>query len=275
MYAEDEVWEFHNDPNEESRKSQLHAYPRIAFGSPTEERPLTPGGDIVSDELSFAKWRVKGKKQKATHATKKSKLRESLASGADSPASAFVETVNKNTGFSPLNPAAPLHDAFQSTLSPPSQPKMALAAHTPSHSPPPLIRREFLLDPSKTSDSPLVSTKFTMLSPLAETPQESSQRPPFEAVRPQLFQKAFMDSIRGVPFDDTDIYLCSARSKDGIAHKPLAVHARGDFLHAASVVFAEGLSRSLYLSVVCTDLMCRTVRSLYYRCVRGVAPTIK
>lgn len=239
MYADGE---FHADSDEQGWGSpaQLRAYPRIAVGSPSEERPITPGGDIVSDELSFAKWRRasgndKGKKKNS----KKSSLRQTVASGADSPASAFVETVNKNTGFSPLNPTAPLHDAFQSTLSPPPQPKPLLMVHTPSPSPPPPQRREFLLDPARTHESPAPSVKPTLLSPVAETPQVPA-RPSFDAVRPQLFQKAFLDSIRGVPFDDTDIYLCSTRSKDGIAHKPLAVHARSDFLHAASAIFAEG-----------------------------------
>lgn len=58
-------------------------------------------------------------------------------------------------------------------------------------------------------------------------------------MRPALFQKAFLASIAGAKFDDTQIFLCSARSRSGVAHRPRAVHARSDFLHAASAVFTE------------------------------------
>ncbi|KIP08393.1 hypothetical protein PHLGIDRAFT_117263 [Phlebiopsis gigantea 11061_1 CR5-6] len=239
MYAEGEYYPDRQEPKRQAL--QPYANPRIAVGSPSEDRPITPGA--VSDELSFAKWRTAeatgaASKAAAKKANKKknSALRESIYSGADSPGSAFAETVNKNTGFSPLNPTRPLQDAFHSTLSPPPGPKPVLMVHTPSPSPPP-PRREFLLDPARATEGLPVSSKPSTPSPLAETPI----RPAFSAVRPQLFQKALLDSIRGVPFDDTDIHLCSARSKGGIVHRPLPVHARHDFLCAASTVFAEEL----------------------------------
>ena len=239
MYADGEYYPDRPEPKRQALTP--YAYPRIAVGSPSDDRPMTPGGDAVSDELSFAKWRSAAATGAASKANakkgkkKNSALRESIYSGADSPGSAFAETVNKNTGFSPLNPTRPLQDAFHSTLSPPPAPKPVLMVHTPSPSPPP-PRREFLLDPARAAEAPPVSSKPSTPSPLAETPI----RPAFSAVRPQLFQKALLDSIRGVPFDDTDIYLCSAKSKNGVVHRALPVHARNDFLCAASTVFAEG-----------------------------------
>jgi hypothetical protein len=332
MYAEGDT---HVDLRDEW--SRDNARPAIS-----EDRPLTPGGEIVSDELSFAKWNKKKKNKVSIRevsrlrdsivlgeaniespeagSTKKNKrkvshFRDSVVPGepsTESPETAFAAAVNKDTGFSPLNPTAPLHDVFPNAAAPPREKPALLLQTTPVHSPPP--RREFLrersqsqvhspVDPGKSpvaqkaepavSDpeakrlagprsegglseprksyrptisnpdigkdavgtprsqlaaclspvprlpTPASHADKSAYTPLAETPAVPARKP-FEAVRPELFQKALVDSIRGIKFDDTRIYLCSARSKAGVAHKPLAVHARSDFLHAASAVFTEG-----------------------------------
>ncbi|GJE95505.1 hypothetical protein PsYK624_116900 [Phanerochaete sordida] len=247
MYADGEV--YHPDGD-----ARLALSPPPPTRSPWE-RPMTPGGDAISDELGFtARWAGRSLSQKRKKGPGKgpSRLRESVASDADSPATAFAAAVNETTGFSPLNPTVPLADDFHVLSPPPRQPAPALA---PAQATPPL-RREFLRDPSAPptrQQSPLSERPsapelplppvpplppLTAPAPVPETPVHPP-RPPFEAVRPALFQKAFLASIGGAKFDDTQIYLCSARSRTGLAHKPRAVHARSDFLHAASAVFSE------------------------------------
>ena len=223
------------------------------------ERPMTPGGDAVSDELGFtARWAGRSLSQKRKKPGKgPSRLRESVASDADSPATAFAAAVNETTGFSPLNPTVPLADDF-AVRSPPPPRQLPLAQAQAQATPP--LRREFLRDPSAPptrQQSPLSERPDVRELPLPPVPPlpplpapasvpetpTSPPRPPFEAVRPALFQRAFLASIAGAKFDDTQVFLCSARSRAGVAHRPRAVHARSEFLHAASAVFSEGASR--------------------------------
>ncbi|EKM54427.1 uncharacterized protein PHACADRAFT_185353 [Phanerochaete carnosa HHB-10118-sp] len=218
---------------------------RITLGTSSQtgswDRPITPGGDAISDELGFAsKWKLSKKSKKGGKGP--SRLRESVNSDLDSPATAFAAAVNQTTGFSPLNPTMPLQEDFNVLSPPPS--KTVLAVQTP-----PQPRREFLRDPSqpptrRQSPSPTEKPPVPELPPptppIPDTPVPPP-RPSFESVRPTLFRKAFFDSIGGAKFDDTQIYLCSARSKAGVAHRPKAVHARSDFLHAASVIFTEDI----------------------------------
>ena len=195
----------------------------------------------------------KSKKQKArlegtkTAKATPSKLNESVISDLnESPATAFARTVNENTGFSPLNPTVPLQEDF-GVLSlqtpPPSKPVLAVQIL-------PQPCREFLRDPSAPPTRPQSPSEVELekpsipelpspIPPIPDAPAPPA-RPPFESVRPALFQKAFFDSINGAKFDDTQIYLCSAQSKAAVAHKPMVVHVRSDFLHAASAIFTDG-----------------------------------
>ena len=258
--------EGHDDGKDTAQPSPLQTWwsttrPSLQAKPITEDRPITPGADGLSDELSFAKWNSSGlsdaqkkklrmqerrRQREVTEAAKAtpSRLRESVISDLDeSPATAFARTVNENTGFSPLNPTVPLQEDF-GVLSPQTPPpsKPGLVVQTP-----PQPRREFLRDPSvpptrhqsPSAEKPPIPVLPSPTPPIPDTPAPPA-RPSFESVRPALFQKAFFDSINGAKFDDTQIYLCSSRSKAGVAHKPKAVHVRSDFLHAASELFTDG-----------------------------------
>ena len=106
------------------------------------ERPMTPGGDAVSDELGFtARWAGRSLSQKRKKPGKgPSRLRESVASDADSPATAFAAAVNETTGFSPLNPTVPLADDFAVRSPPPPRPPPLAQAQAQAQAvlPPPL-----------------------------------------------------------------------------------------------------------------------------------------
>lgn len=288
--------------------------------------PDTPGRDVDSDELSFAKWRrspsvdrKKKKKSNLKHAitpeqmlyarqarSDKTPLQEDPASsGMESPSTAFAETVNKSTGYSPINPTVSLHAAFQDLAPPPPEhlsipppddsdffvkwdlkntprtqaiPKSHVAPPSPvqphdstsssegaafnkwatrikggkSRTASPVIPAASPTDETRNIPAflPLTATPPPTAEPSiipapppeAETPiSPTSARRPLESVRRALFRRAFLDSIKGVKFDDTHIYVYSARSRAGVAHRPLAVHARSDFLQAASSVFSDGM----------------------------------
>ncbi len=187
----------------------------------------------------------------------------------------FHVTVAQNTGFSPLSPTAPLQDVFNATMSttrekstlrkevanegtfsPTHQANPLLATHAeppsienqpstisspsvsaPTHSTPPAVPR-IRCEPSLPGQSLAETLPSALLSPSISTPPPL---PTFEELRPQLFQRAFVDSVNGVKFDDTHIYVYSARTRSGVAHKPLAVHARSAFLNAASSTFEQGV----------------------------------
>lgn len=288
--------------------------------------PDTPGRDVDSDELSFAKWRrspsVDRKKKRRSnlkHAitpeqmlyarqarSDKTPFQEDPASsGMESPSAAFAETVNKSTGYSPINPTVSLHTAFQDLAPAPpehlstpppndsdwvarllARSKAKTQATTKSYVAPPSPvqphdstsssdgaafdkwtsrikdRKSRTASPVIPAASPTDETRnipaFLPLTatppptaeasiipappPEAETPiSPTSARRPLESVRRALFRRALLDSIKGVKFDDTHIYVYSARSRAGVAHRPLAVHARSDFLQAASSVFSDGM----------------------------------
>ena len=77
MYADGEYYPDRPEPKRQALTP--YAYPRIAVGSPSDDRPMTPGGDAVSDELSFAKWRsaaATGAASKANAKKGKKKKRE-------------------------------------------------------------------------------------------------------------------------------------------------------------------------------------------------------
>lgn len=189
----------------------------------------------------------------------------------------FHVTVAQNTGFSPLSPTAPLQDVFNATMST-TREKSTLrkevaneGTFSPTHQANPLLATH--AEPPSTS--PVENQPFTISSPSVSTPTHSTPSavsrircelfllgqslaetrpsafpspsistpaplPTFEELRPQLFQRAFVDSVNGVKFDDTHIYVYSARTRSGVAHKPLAVHARSAFLNAASSTFEQG-----------------------------------
>lgn len=68
----------------------------------------------------------------------------------------------------------------------------------------------------------------------------------FEHSRSLLLHRIFIDSSRGIPFDDTCIYAYSAQSKKHFVHNALPVYTRSDFLREASSVFATGAQSSLH-----------------------------
>lgn len=203
--------------------------------SPSEApRPLEPRPDVDSDDLWLAKFKSKGP------AKKKNKGKATLSPSfipssdmvlnsdgrTDSPLSRFQNSVTQMTGYSPINPTSSLHDEFHaSNLS-----GLVTDSDYPRPKSPPAFSRQTLA-PTPLSRVPSEGT-------ISDTP--SNPVISYEAIRPQLFQQAFIESINGAKFDDTDIYVYSARSRSGKVHKPRSLRARRAFLNAACPRFEHG-----------------------------------
>ncbi|KAI0768378.1 hypothetical protein BC629DRAFT_867764 [Irpex lacteus] len=90
-------------------------------------------------------------------------------------------------------------------------------------------------------------------TPLSRVPSEgtisdsarSNTSTSYEAIRPHLFQQALIESINGAKFDDTEIYIYSARTRSGTVHKPKHVRARRAFLNAACPKFEREIAPSV------------------------------
>lgn len=122
--------------------------------------------------------------------------------------------------------------------------------------------------PPDSSEVKRVSVAPTLANIFGSPPNvtKSSEAPllgpvpiPYIKLRTQLFQDAFFQSVNGAPFNDTQIYVFSARARSGVVHKPRVVHARSAFLETASAQFknseflqpvALGFSRSSRYSFV-------------------------
>ena len=238
------------DPNASLRASQLEirnpespvAIARIAPATPSG----TYGTDGESDSIRTLMSRNRKKKPKRAgtrlstidsaevhdgwdqysvhavgHLTHSDTTKDSRS--VTTPLTAFHDAVATNTGFSPINPSAPLPDALGPI------PATPVAAQ-----PPPMLR-----------PTPAPAPKIAKVPSLPPLPPSIPAtpivyRPAYREVRPRLFQDAFLGSVNGVKFDDTQIRVFSARTKAGVAHKPRTLHARGAFLQAASAKFEDG-----------------------------------
>ena len=222
------------------------------LGSPSETpRQLSDTKqELSADDLWLAKFKSKGPSKKKGKG--KTTLSPSFIPSSetvlnsdgrtDSPLSRFQSSVTQMTGYSPINPTSSLHDEFSASN---------LSALDSDYHP---------------KNSPLAFSR----QPLAPTPLSRVQsegtvsdsvpsytRPSYEAIRPQLFQEALIESINGAKFDDTEIYVYSARSRSGIMHKPKSLRARRAFLNAACSKFERGMEQYLVMSVahmlICYD----------------------
>ena len=269
MYAEEDKY-YSNGKGTHSSPPQVRlpaTKPDLQATPDAEGRPGTPRADGLLDEPSIADCDIpsaslsKNQKQKLRKKLNLKKWKTGLeateaAKDPDElPAAAFAPTVNENTSFSPLDPTVPLQEDFgvlTPQTPPPSKPVLTVQIL-------PQPRREFPRDPSAPPTRPQSPSEVELeklpipelpspVPPIPDAPTPPA-RPPFESVRPALFQKAFFDSINGAKFDDTQVYLCSARSKAGVAHKPMVVYVRSEFLHAASAIFTDGTCRFLLCRV--------------------------
>jgi hypothetical protein len=197
--------------------------------SPSEApRQLDSKPDVDSDDLWLAKFKSKGagkKKGKGKTTLSPSFIPSSEMvlnsdSRTDSPLSRFQSSITQMTGYSPLNPTSSLHDELHISG---------------------LVTDSDYPGPVAFSRRPVAPTPLSRV-PSEGTISDSPSNPPtsFETVRPQLFQQAFIQSINGAKFDDTDIYVYSARSRSGKIHEPKVVRARRAFLNAACARFERG-----------------------------------
>lgn len=198
-------------------------------------RQLEARPEVDSDDVWLAKFKnkhtKKGKKKEVKAISNSGSglamsdsMVLSASSGVDSPITRFQTSVTQMTGFSPLNPTSSLHEDF------PASNHSALGNE--SDFLPASASRMF------SSRAPIVPTSLTRI-PSTSTISEGPSTP-YEALRPLLFQRAFVESINGAKFDDTNIYVYSARSRAGKTHKPKAVRARRAFLNAACPRFEHG-----------------------------------
>ena len=139
------------------------------------------------------------------------------------PLSAIHAAITSNTGFSPINPSAPLPEYLKPS-------KVVEAVETKETIP------QTTGTISQSSNVPRVLNS----PPPSIPPTPVVTRPSYREIRPKLFQDAFFESINGVKFDDTEIHVFSARTRSGVAHKPKVLRARSAFLQAASIKFDEG-----------------------------------
>lgn len=214
---------------------------RTEFISSPSEAPRQldpkPLADVDSDDLWLAKFKSKGPTKKKGKG--KTTLSPSFIPSAeivlnsdgrtDSPLSRFQSSVTQMTGYSPINPTSSLHEEF----------------HASHHDLSGLIT-----DSDYPKNSPLAYSRKTLApTPLSRVPSEgtisdsarSNTSISYEAIRPQLFQQALIESINGAKFDDTEIYIYSARTRHGTVHKPKCVRARRAFLNAACPKFERGM----------------------------------
>ncbi|KAI0694327.1 hypothetical protein BC835DRAFT_1349846 [Cytidiella melzeri] len=201
--------------------------------SPSESaRPLEPKPDVDSDDLWLSKFKSKKKKNKGKTTLSPSFIPSSEVavisdSRTESPLSRFKNSVTQMTGYSPLNPTSSLHDEFHAShLS-----GLVTDSDYPRNRSPPASLRQLHI-PTPLSRVPSEGT----ISDSSSNPMVS-----YETIRPLLFQQALIASINGAKFDDTDIYVYSARSRSGQVHKPRAVRARRAFLNAACPKFEHDI----------------------------------
>ncbi|KAI0093021.1 hypothetical protein BDY19DRAFT_902841 [Irpex rosettiformis] len=208
--------------------------------SPNEApRQLDPRPELDSDDLWLAKFKSKGATKKKSKG--KTTLSPSFIPSSemaldsdgrvDSPLSRFQSSVTQMTGYSPINPTSSLHDEFSaSNLS-------GLVTDSDYHP----------------RNSPLAFSRAPLApTPLSRVPSEGTISdsgpvnipPSYESIRPRLFQQALIQSINGAKFDDTNIYVYSARSSSGVVHKPKSVRARRAFLNAACPKFEHDIGPS-------------------------------
>ncbi|KAI0342154.1 hypothetical protein BDW22DRAFT_1429642 [Trametopsis cervina] len=198
-------------------------------------RPLDPRPEVDSDELWLAKFKSKGGKKGKKKGKGTSTSPSFIPSSdivpvnsdyrTDSPLSRFLpSSVTQMTGYSPLNPTSSLQDEFHaSNLS-----ALGTDSDFPTNAKSPLAFARHMLVPTPLSRVP---------SEGSASDSASQSTTSYEAIRPQLFQQAFIESINGGKFDDTEIYVYSARSRSGQVHKPRSIRARRAFLNAASQKF--------------------------------------
>ncbi|KAF7792335.1 hypothetical protein EIP86_003371 [Pleurotus ostreatoroseus] len=194
------------------------------------------------------------------------------------PSTPYHCVIESSTGFSPLNTSASLPAVSENSEdtvslefgpeSPPLRdipedgsfyPPCDIPADEPPSPPRPaspslsdVLERSKFTAPRSRSRSPSVfcvriSSPSSWPSPVDRAPSSipptpatpAVTRPPYREVRPQLFQKAFVQSIGGAKFNDTQIHIVSARTRAGTAHKPRVLHARSAFLEAASLKFED------------------------------------